>query len=142
MCSTPNIIFPDLNKRGNIGLKTCRRFLASLVLVRYDVHHSPIRTSTLDVGQNLKILSVIRIYLIFITVTDLKEEAETGSDADTDSVVSGSKGSMQTMGSHSGQIISIVKEACRKAFQSQPQRLMCAMYSCNIQATANVLGNI
>ena len=77
----------------------------------------------------------------------MKEEDDTGSDVETDSVasgsnslVSGSKRSAQTLGAHSGQIISTVKEACKKAFQSQAQRLMCAMYSCTIQATANVLG--
>ncbi|XP_045216272.2 elongation factor-like GTPase 1 isoform X2 [Mercenaria mercenaria] len=42
----------------------------------------------------------------------------------------------------SGQLISIVKEACQKAFQTQPQRLMAAMYKCNIQATADVLGKL
>ena len=40
----------------------------------------------------------------------------------------------------SGQLISIMKEACRKSFQTQPQRLMVAMYKCNIQATTEVLG--
>ncbi|GAB6018975.1 Elongation factor-like GTPase 1 [Chamberlinius hualienensis] len=39
----------------------------------------------------------------------------------------------------SGQIMSLVRELCRKAFQAQPQRLMAAMYSCNIQVTAEVL---
>jgi len=40
----------------------------------------------------------------------------------------------------SGQIMSAVKEGCRKAFQAQPQRLMAAMYSCSIQANAEILG--
>ena len=40
----------------------------------------------------------------------------------------------------SGQMISCIKEACRRAFQTQPQRLMWAMYTCVIQATADVLG--
>ena len=44
-------------------------------------------------------------------------------------------------GPFTGQLMSSTKEACRKAFQSQPQRLMVAMYSCVIQATADVLGN-
>ena len=39
-----------------------------------------------------------------------------------------------------GQLISCVKEGCRRAFQSQPQRLMWAMYTCFIQATTDVLG--
>ncbi len=42
----------------------------------------------------------------------------------------------------SGQLISAVKEGCRRAFMSQPMRLMAAMYSCEIQATADVLGRM
>ena len=42
----------------------------------------------------------------------------------------------------SGQLISAVKEGCRRAFMSQPMRLMAAMYSCEIQATADVLGKV
>ncbi|KAL5234306.1 hypothetical protein ACI65C_001716 [Semiaphis heraclei] len=42
----------------------------------------------------------------------------------------------------SGQIMSAVKDGCRKAFQTQPQRLMAAMYSCSIQANAEVLGKM
>ncbi|XP_070387976.1 elongation factor-like GTPase 1 isoform X1 [Dermacentor albipictus] len=44
-----------------------------------------------------------------------------------------------TYGPLSGQIISTVKEGCRRAFQVQPQRLLCAMYSCTIQATSDAL---
>lgn len=44
-----------------------------------------------------------------------------------------------TYGPLSGQIISTVKEGCRRAFQAQPQRLLCAMYSCTIQATSDAL---
>lgn len=40
----------------------------------------------------------------------------------------------------SGQLIAATKEACRQAFQAQPQRLMAAMYTCEIMATAEVLG--
>jgi len=45
-------------------------------------------------------------------------------------------------GPMSGQIMSAVKEGCRKAFQAQPQRLMAAMYSCSIQANAEILGEL
>lgn len=45
-------------------------------------------------------------------------------------------------GPMSGQIMSAVKDGCRKAFQAQPQRLMAAMYTCSIQANAEVLGKI
>ncbi|XP_045511876.1 elongation factor-like GTPase 1 isoform X2 [Pieris brassicae] len=39
----------------------------------------------------------------------------------------------------SGQIMSAVKEGCRRAFQLQPQRLMAAMYSCDIVVDQKVL---
>ncbi|XP_044734864.1 elongation factor-like GTPase 1 [Chrysoperla carnea] len=42
----------------------------------------------------------------------------------------------------SGQVVSVVKDGCRKAFQAQPQRLMAAMYSCNILANTEVLGKM
>ena len=42
----------------------------------------------------------------------------------------------------SGQIVSIVKEGCRRAFQAHPQRLMAAMYSCDIAVKADVLGKM
>uniref|UniRef100_A0A023F2G3 Ribosome assembly protein 1 n=1 Tax=Triatoma infestans TaxID=30076 RepID=A0A023F2G3_TRIIF len=42
----------------------------------------------------------------------------------------------------SGQIMSAVKEGCRRSFQAQPQRLMAAMYTCNIQANSEVLGKM
>jgi len=42
----------------------------------------------------------------------------------------------------SGQIVSLSKECCKKAFQLQPQRLMAAMYSCDIQAKAEILGKL
>lgn len=45
-------------------------------------------------------------------------------------------------GPMSGQIMSAVKEGCRRAFHLQPMRLMAAMYTCHIQATAEVLGRM
>lgn len=45
-------------------------------------------------------------------------------------------------GQFRGQLITCMKECCRRSFQLHPQRLMWAMYSCIIQATADVLGNI
>ena len=41
-----------------------------------------------------------------------------------------------------GQLISAMKEGCRKAFMAQPVRLMAAMYGCKIQATSDVLGRV
>ena len=42
----------------------------------------------------------------------------------------------------SGQLISTMNEGCRKALLIQPARLMAAMYTCNIRATAEVLGKL
>ncbi|XP_041917809.1 elongation factor-like GTPase 1 isoform X1 [Alosa sapidissima] len=50
--------------------------------------------------------------------------------------------SMDCYGPVSGQLIAAVKEACRYAFQAKPQRLMAAMYTCDIMATAEVLGRV
>lgn len=38
--------------------------------------------------------------------------------------------------------MSTVKDGCRKAFQVQPQRLMAAMYSCDIVVDQKVLGEL
>lgn len=45
-------------------------------------------------------------------------------------------------GPMSGQIISTVKDCCRKAFQAQPQRLMSPMFSCDIRVTSDALGRM
>lgn len=63
------------------------------------------------------------------------ESKELSNDENQDDQHSGS-----FYGPISGQVISTMKEACRRAFQTQSQRLMVAMYSCVIQATSEVLG--
>ncbi|XP_038222104.1 elongation factor-like GTPase 1 [Zerene cesonia] len=50
--------------------------------------------------------------------------------------------STHSFGPLSGQIMSAVKEGCRRAFQVQPQRLMAAMYSCDIVVDQKVLGKL
>lgn len=65
--------------------------------------------------------------------------------ADNDSIASSGhclSRAGQTYGPMSGQIISTVKECCRKAFQMQAQRLMSPMFSCDIQVTTDVLGKM
>eukprot|EP00090_Calanus_glacialis_P001947 TRINITY_DN11454_c0_g1_i1.p1 TRINITY_DN11454_c0_g1~~TRINITY_DN11454_c0_g1_i1.p1 ORF type:complete len:1029 (+),score=406.18 TRINITY_DN11454_c0_g1_i1:471-3557(+) len=42
----------------------------------------------------------------------------------------------------SGQIVSIMKDCCRKAFLAKPVRLMTAMYACSIAVKAEVLGKM
>lgn len=49
---------------------------------------------------------------------------------------------LHRFGPFSGQLMSAVKEGCRRAFLLQPVRLMAAMYTCEIQATAEVLGRM
>ncbi|XP_076012451.1 elongation factor-like GTPase 1 [Genypterus blacodes] len=50
--------------------------------------------------------------------------------------------SVDCYGPISGQLIAAMKDVCRHAFQAQPQRLMAAMYTCEIIATADVLGRV
>ncbi|XP_053668586.1 elongation factor-like GTPase 1 [Anopheles marshallii] len=50
--------------------------------------------------------------------------------------------SVASHGPLSGQIMSAVKEGCKKAFQNQPQRLVHPMYSCNITVKSDVLGKL
>uniref|UniRef100_T1JFT1 Ribosome assembly protein 1 n=1 Tax=Strigamia maritima TaxID=126957 RepID=T1JFT1_STRMM len=45
-------------------------------------------------------------------------------------------------GPFSGQLMSAMKEGCRRAFQAQPQRLMTAMYTCNVLVTTEMLGKL
>ncbi|XP_058453172.1 elongation factor-like GTPase 1 [Malaya genurostris] len=54
----------------------------------------------------------------------------------------GEQGSVVSHGPLSGQIMSSVKEGCKKAFQNQPQRLIHPMYSCNITVSGDVLGKM
>jgi len=42
----------------------------------------------------------------------------------------------------SGQYISAIREGCRRAIMAQPMRLVAAMYSCQIQASSDVLGKL
>lgn len=66
------------------------------------------------------------------------------SDCDRCSETESGSASMvrDNYGPMSGQIISTVKECCRKSFQAQPQRLMSPMFSCDIQVTTEVLGKM
>ncbi|XP_037933332.1 elongation factor-like GTPase 1 [Teleopsis dalmanni] len=48
----------------------------------------------------------------------------------------------KSFGPFSGQILTTAKEACKQAFQNQPQRLVSPMYSCNIVVDAEVLGKM
>ena len=50
--------------------------------------------------------------------------------------------SNQQQFSISGQIMSSVKDGCRKAFQAQPQRLSTPMFSCTVQVSADQLGRM
>ena len=59
-----------------------------------------------------------------------------------DSQTSTSSQTHSTYGPFSGQLISAMKEGCRRAFLQQPARLMVAMYTSHILATADVLGKV
>ncbi|KAM5291584.1 elongation factor-like GTPase 1 [Glossophaga mutica] len=54
----------------------------------------------------------------------------------------GESAHLDCYGPLSGQLIATMKEACRCALQVKPQRLMAAMYTCDIMATSDVLGRV
>ena len=67
---------------------------------------------------------------------------QTGLTTQFDSGLVVASNGTSTYGPFSGQLISSMKEGCRKAFLAQPARLMAAVYSCSILATAEVLGKL
>lgn len=72
---------------------------------------------------------------------ETRTEEPEGEAAGLDQVRRRQEGaSADCYGPVSGQMIAAMKEACRRAFQAQPQRLMAAMYTCEVMATADVLG--
>ena len=75
------------------------------------------------------------------SIHDLEFEKSNDLDLDSDSDDSDTGKQTERL-NLSGQLISISKEACRKAFQTQPQRLMVAMYKCTVQCTTEALGKI
>lgn len=74
------------------------------------------------------------------------EKIEYPNNFSTESENSSSKNApsqrLDRFGPFSGQLMSAVKEGCRRAFLLQPVRLMAAMYTCDIQTTAEVLGRM
>ena len=77
---------------------------------------------------------------------DVKNSSTDGSITQTESgdgnVKNAPSQKLDRFGPFSGQLMSAVKEGCRRAFLLQPVRLMAAMYTCDIQATAEVLGRM
>ena len=71
-----------------------------------------------------------------------KQELRNDSSAKTSSRDNNPSKRLDRFGPFSGQLMSAVKEGCRRAFLLQPVRLMAAMYTCDIQATAEVLGRM
>lgn len=67
------------------------------------------------------------------------EEAEDGEE-EVQATDAAAAAAVDCYGPVSGQLIAAMKDACRHAFQAQPQRLMAAMYTCEIMATSEVLG--
>uniref|UniRef100_H2N1G5 Elongation factor-like 1 n=1 Tax=Oryzias latipes TaxID=8090 RepID=H2N1G5_ORYLA len=76
------------------------------------------------------------------TSAPLKEDAAASPDVSGGGAAGHAQAATDCYGPVSGQLIAVMKEACRQAFQAQPQRLMAAMYTCEIVATADVLGRV
>jgi len=69
-------------------------------------------------------------------------QTSTHTNTQTSTQTSTSSQAPSTYGPFSGQLISAMKEGCRRAFLLQPARLMAAMYTSHILATADVLGKV
>ncbi|XP_066273846.1 elongation factor-like GTPase 1 [Branchiostoma lanceolatum] len=101
---------------------------------------SPSHTDTSDtVGVSMSPRShfLSRVHRLSQGVDE--DSQSSGEDSDREAAESDF---MDRHGPFTGQLISTMKEACRQAFQKHPQRLMAAMYTCDIQATADVLGKM
>lgn len=86
--------------------------------------------------QNVDSLEVDSLHQPDLGVSETSTQAAVPSQARPRAEVA----SADCYGPVSGQLIAAMKEACRHAFQAQPQRLMAAMYTCEIMSTAEVLG--
>lgn len=73
------------------------------------------------------------------TAVDCDETLDCGSTEEDSHV---SKQKQVAFGPFSGQLMSCMRDGCRRAYQAQPQRLSVAMYKCTIQATTEVLGKL
>ncbi|XP_060035502.1 elongation factor-like GTPase 1 isoform X2 [Erinaceus europaeus] len=71
---------------------------------------------------------------------DPDPEASGAGPCEKQSFLRGDAAPADCYGPLSGQLIATMKEACRYALQVKPQRLMAAMYTCDIMATSDVLG--
>ncbi len=74
--------------------------------------------------------------------SDLSEDDEKDLKSDDEEKEKKSEPTVRqkSWGPLSGQLMSSMRMCCRRAFQTQHQRLMWAMYTCGIQCTAEVLG--
>jgi len=94
----------------------------------------------LQTNNSLSADSLASVCLIEPSHSDGPEAAADDNDADDKLPSSRHCAEVSQRCQLSGQLMSCVKEGCRKAFQAHPQRLMWPMYSCVIQATTDVLG--
>lgn len=105
-----------------------------------DVQKNAFRTNTGECNDSIQTSE--------IKGNDLEEDnIENRIRTDSESVVetftsNGRCRRTDNYGPLSGQIMAAVKEGCRRTFGLQPMRLMAAMYTCQIQATSDVLGKM
>ncbi|KAK7465188.1 hypothetical protein BaRGS_00037651 [Batillaria attramentaria] len=103
------------------------------------------KTSAAQLAKDTKNLS-LRTDSASNKVSDVsKKRSEKSKDTSANGGLQDSDDSSNVkdvFGPMSGQLMSVVKDGCRKAFQTMPQRLMVAMYRCTIQATTDVLGRL
>ncbi|KAI9295429.1 P-loop containing nucleoside triphosphate hydrolase protein [Neoconidiobolus thromboides FSU 785] len=75
----------------------------------------------------------------FIESFDLLDESNNNNSEDQENSITPNISSFGAVG---GQLITAMKESCKTSFMGWSPRLMLATYSCDIQATADVLGRV
>ncbi|KAG0326581.1 Cytoplasmic GTPase/eEF2-like protein (ribosomal biogenesis) [Podila humilis] len=75
----------------------------------------------------------------FVKEVEILDDATAAADAAAAAAASEGRSKMAVS---SGQLITTMREACRLGFLEWSPRLMLAMYSCDIQTTADVLGKV
>ncbi|XP_046553975.1 elongation factor-like GTPase 1 isoform X1 [Haliotis rubra] len=103
-----------------------------------NVESSSVKSRTKRSGQP-QVNGEVKVSSRSRTAADCDEKLDCDSPEEDSHV---SKQKQVAFGPFSGQLMSCMRDGCRRSYQAQPQRLSVAMYKCTIQATTEVLGKL
>ena len=137
-----------VNKIWSFGPKKCGPNILINGITDYDRHSVWEKNSSLSLNKSTLTdfdNSIVSGFQLACTSGPLCEEPLMGVAFVIESCIvmeAKETAEFNTHGPLSGQIVSTVKDGCRKSFQAHAQRLMAAMYSCDIQVKTEVLGKL